>query len=322
MKFFFDKDVSIDPLKKKTIAVIGFGSQGEAQAKNLKDSGLNVIVGLRKNSKSKKKAEKFGLQVFTVSDAVKKGDIIHLLIPDEVQSAVFKKEIDPYLDKSKALSFAHGYNIVFGKIVPPINIDVFMISPHAPGVTVRKNFLEKKGVPAIFSVYQNKSGGAKKLALSLAKGCGFTRAGVYEATFKQETFSDLFAEQAVLCGGLSELVKKGFETLVEAGYPKHLAYMACAHEIGAVAQLITDYGIEGMFKKISNTAEFGARIRGQKIIDLSSKKNMKKILKEIEGGKFSKKWAKESYEKFKLLNKMRKKQQNSKMEKTFKLIKK
>lgn len=322
MKFFFDKSVSFGPLKGKTIAVIGFGAQGEAQAKNLKDSGLNVIIGLRKKSRSVKKAKRYGFRVFSVRKAVKRAGIVHLLLPDEVQPEVYRREVLPFLDRHKALCFSHGFNIVFGKIVPPENIDVFMVSPHAPGVFVREKFLEKKGVPALVAVHQNKSGQAKQLALALAKGCGFTRAGVYEASFEQETFSDLFAEQAVLCGGLSELVKKGFETLVDGGYPKHLAFLACAYEVKLVAGLISDLGVEGMWEKVSNTAEFGGRTRGKELIDSVVKKKMKKTLAEIEGGKFAKELEKAFEKKGKKFEKLRKRQKRHGIERAYKLVKK
>lgn len=322
MRFFFDKDVSLNPLEGKTIAVIGFGSQGEAQAKNLKDSGINVIIGLRKNSKSTKTAKDFGFEVFSVTEAVKRADIIHLLIPDEEQPAVYEKQIAPFLNETKSLCFSHGFNIVFKKIFPPKNIDVFMVSPHAPGPSVRKLFLEGKGAAAMACIHQNATGNAKQTALAIAKGCGFTRTGVYEATFEQETFSDLFAEQAVLCGGLSELVKKGFETMVEAGYPQELAFLSCAYEIRLIADLVSTKGIEGMWGKVSNTAEFGGRTRGPKIIDESVKKRMKQLLSEVESGKFAKEWGTEFGGGLKNLNQMRKKQARHEIEEAANVLKK
>ncbi len=320
MKFLFDKDISMHPLEGKMIAVIGFGSQGEAQAQNMKDSGLNVIIGLRKNSKSAKPAREYGFEVLDVSEAVKKADIVHLLIPDEEQPAVYKKEIAPFLGEKKSLCFSHGFNIVFKKIAPPKNIDVFMVSPHAPGPPVRNLYLEGKGAAAMVCVHQNASGKARETVLAVAKGCGFARAGVYETTFEQETFSDLFAEQAVLCGGLSELVKKGFETMVEAGYPKELAFLSCAYEIRLIADLVSTKGIEGMWGKVSNTAEFGGRTRGPKIIDGSVKKRMRQLLKEVESGKFAKEWGKEFDGGAKKLKKLRKEGKKSEIEKAFKIL--
>ena len=321
IKFFFDQDVSMEPLSGKTIVVIGFGSQGQAQAKNLKDSGINAIIGLRKNSKSANAAKDYGFEVFSVSEAVKRSDIIHFLIPDEEQPNVYEKQIAPFLDESKSLCFSHGFNIVFKKIFPPKNIDVFMVSPHAPGPYVRKLFLEGKGAAAMACVHQNATGNARQTALAVAKGCGFTRAGVYEATFEQETFSDLFAEQAVLCGGLSELVKKGFETMVEAGYPKELAFLSCAYEIRLIADLVSAKGIEGMWGKVSNTAEFGGRTRGPKIIDETVKKRMKQLLSEVESGKFAKEWGKEFESKSKIFNKLRKTQSEHEIEQAFESVK-
>ncbi len=322
MKFFFDKDADLTVLQGKTIAVLGFGSQGSTQAQNMKDSGLKIIVGLKKNSKSVSLAKKLGFEVMSAAKAVKKADIIHFLIPDQVQAKVFKKEIEPFLDKTKSLCFAHGLNIVLEKIVPPKGIDVFMFAPHAPGPAVRELFLQNSGVPALFAIHQNASGKARQTVLAMAKACGFTRAGVYEVSFEQETFSDLFAEQTVLCGGLSELVKNGFETLVEAGYPKELAFFSTAYEIKLIAKLLAENGVEGMFAKISNTAEYGSRTRGPRIIDKKTKQTMKQILKEIESKKFGKEWLKESENGLVTLFALRKQAKNHSLQKTFESLKK
>ena len=322
MKAFKDKDVDLGALKNKTIAVIGFGSQGSAQAMCMKDSGLNVIIGLRKNSKSAGNAKNYGFRVFSVSEAVKKADIVHVLLPDEVQAEVYRKEIEPFLGKTKALSFSHGFNIVFGFIRPPKNIDVFMVAPHSPGSEQRRLFLEGKGVPGLFAVHQNPSGRAKLLCLAMAKGCGFTRAGVYECTFLQETFSDLFAEQAVLCGGLSELIKAGFDTLTQAGFSPQMAYFACLYEVRLIANLVGEHGIEGMFERVSNTAEYGARTRGPKIIGKSARNEMKKLLKEVQSGKFAREWMKEHKGGLKKLSAMRKKGAKSALNKAAQRAKK
>lgn len=320
MEFFTDKDADLGVLEGKTIAVLGYGSQGSAQAMCMKDSGLNVIVGLRKGSESEKVAKDYGFEVLPVREAAKRADIVHVLVPDQVQAQVYKKEIEPSLGKGKALSFSHGFNIVFGFIKPPKNIDVFMVAPHSPGHEQRRLFLEGKGVPGLFAVHQNPSGRAKEFALAMAKACGFTRVGVYECSFREETFTDLFGEQAVLCGGLSQLVKAGFETLVKAGYSKEMAYFACVYEVKLIANLLSNNGIEGMFGKISDTAEYGARTRGPKIIDEDVKKRMKKILSDVESGKFAREWVKEHATGEKKLSGLRKKASTEKIELAYKSL--
>ena len=292
VKILRDEDADLNALKGKTISVIGYGSQGRAQALCMKDSGVNVIIGAR-NDETKAKAEEEGLQTMSIPDAAKKGDIIHILIPDEVQADVYEKEIMPYVKKGKTLSWSHGFNIVFKRIVPPADVDVIMVEPKAPGTEERKVFQQGFGVPALISVKQNPSGKAREIALAMAKSCGFTRAGVIECTFEQETYEDLFGEQAVLCGGLSELIKAGFETLVEAGYPPELAYFECLHEMKLIVDLVYAGGMTNMWKVVSNTAEYGGRTRANKIITPQVKENMKKILKDVESGNFAKEWVEE-----------------------------
>ncbi len=322
MKFFKDKNADLGILKGKIIAVIGFGSQGSAQAMCMKDSGLEVVVGLHAGSKSAKAAREYGFEVLPVSEAVKRADIVHVLLPDQIQAEVYKKEIEPFLSKEKSLSFSHGFNIVFGFIKPPKGVDVFMLAPHSPGTEERRLFLEGKGVPGLIAVHQNPSGKAKEKALAMAKACGFTRVGVYECSFEQETYSDLFAEQAVLCGGLSELVKAGFDTLVKKGFPPEMAFFACAYEVKLIANLLSTNGIEGMWSKVSDTAEYGGRTRGPKIIDKSIRKRMEKLFSEVESGKFAREWMKEHATGEKKLLGLRKKAGGQKIEFAAKSLKK
>lgn len=304
-KTYYNTDADLNALAGKTVAIIGYGSQGHAHALNLKDSGINVIVGLRKSSSSWADAENEGLKVFKTAEAAKKGDIIMVLIPDQHQAPVFTSEIEPYLEEGNALAFAHGFNIHFDGIVPPKNVDVFMVAPKGPGHLVRRVFTQESGVPCLFAIYQDFSGTVKETALAYAKAIGGTRAGVLETTFKEETETDLFGEQAVLCGGASELVKAGFEILVDAGYQPEIAYFECLHELKLIVDLMYEGGIEGMYYSVSETAEYGGLSRGDRIIDAGTKQRMKEMLAEVQNGEFAKEWMKESSDGMPNLNKMR-----------------
>ncbi|MGB7084369.1 MAG: ketol-acid reductoisomerase, partial [Phormidesmis sp.] len=265
-KMYYDSDANLDLLNGKTVAIIGYGSQGHAHALNLKDSGVNVVVGLYEGSRSIAKAEAEGLAVKSVADAAKVADFIMILLPDEIQRSIYKESIEPHLEAGNVLAFAHGFNINFGQIVPPADIDVVMAAPKGPGHLVRRTYEQGQGVPALFAVYQDASGQARDLAMAYAKGIGGTRAGVLETTFREETETDLFGEQAVLCGGLSELIKAGFETLTEAGYQPELAYFECLHEVKLIVDLVVEGGLAKMRDSISNTAEYGDYTRGPRII--------------------------------------------------------
>ena len=285
---FYQSDCDLNLLKDKTVAIIGYGSQGHAHALNLKDSGVNVIIGLYVGSKSWKKAEEQGFEVFTAAEAAKKADIIMILINDEKQAAMYKKDIEPNLEEGNMLMFAHGFAIHFGQIVPPANVDVTMIAPKGPGHTVRSEYQEGKGVPCLVAVQQDYTGMAQQMALAYAAGIGGSRAGVLETTFKTETETDLFGEQAVLCGGVCALMQCGFETLVEAGYDPRNAYFECIHEMKLIVDLIYQSGFAGMRYSISNTAEYGDYITGPKIVTEDTKKAMKQILADIQSGAFAK----------------------------------
>ncbi|VXD21987.1 ketol-acid reductoisomerase [Planktothrix paucivesiculata] len=286
-RMYYDADANLDILAGKTIAIIGYGSQGHAHALNLKDSGVNVIVGLYPGSKSAHKAKDSGLAVHSVEDAAKAADFIMILLPDEVQKTVYKNEIEPYLTEGKTLAFAHGFNIHFGQVVPPAHVDVVMVAPKGPGHLVRRTYEQGQGVPALFAVYQDASGQARDLAMAYAKGIGGTRGGVLETTFREETETDLFGEQAVLCGGLSALIKAGFETLVEAGYQPELAYFECLHEVKLIVDLVVEGGLAKMRDSISNTAEYGDYTRGPRIVTDETRAEMRKILSEIQSGQFA-----------------------------------
>jgi len=290
LKVYYDHDADLQLLQGKTVAVLGYGSQGHAQAQNLKESGVDVIVGLRPNSPSVAKAQQDGLTVMPVSEAVEKADIIQVLLPDERQKEVYEREILPHLKPGNTLSFAHGFNIHFKQIVPPPDVDVIMIAPKSPGHMVRRMYQEGKGVPALIAVYQDYSGKAKDTALAFAKGIGATRAGVIETTFREETETDLFGEQAVLCGGLTALIKAGFEVLVEAGYSPEMAYFECLHEMKLIVDLMYEGGISWMRYSISDTAQFGDLTRGPRLINENVKNEMRQILKEIQTGEFAKEW--------------------------------
>jgi ketol-acid reductoisomerase len=292
-KIYSDKDADLSVLQGKTLAVLGFGSQGHAHALNLKDSGCKVIIGLYPASKSRKVAEDYGFAVHDTAEAVRLADVIMVGIPDTKQAAAYKKDIAPNLASGKTLLFTHGFSIHFKTVVPPANVNVIMVAPKGPGHIVRRQFTEGKGVPSLIAVYQDHRKNAKKIALAWAKGIGGTRGGVIQTTFKEETETDLFGEQTVLCGGASALVQAGFETLVEAGYSPEMAYFECLHELKLIVDLMNESGIAGMRFSISETAKWGDVSVGPKIIDASVKKRMKTALKEIQNGKFAKNWINE-----------------------------
>jgi len=285
---FYDKDCDLGLIKAKKVAMIGFGSQGHAHAENLRDSGVEVIVGLKNGGASWSKAEAKGFKVMSVGEATKAADLVMILTPDEFQGDIFKAEIEPNLSEGNAIAFAHGFNIHFGQIIPPKGIDCIMIAPKAPGHTVRNEFVSGGGVPMLIAVSQNESGRAKELALSYASAIGGGRTGIIETTFKAETETDLFGEQAVLCGGLCALINAGFETLVEAGYEPEMAYFECQHEMKLIVDLIYQGGMADMRYSISNTAEYGDYVSGNRVVNESSKAAMKEVLKEIQNGKFAK----------------------------------
>ena len=289
-KMFYEKDTNLGLLQGKKVAVIGFGSQGHAHALNLHESGVDVVVGLYEGSKSWDKVKEAGLEVATTAEAAKKADIIMILVPDEKQAKLYREEIAPYLEEGNALVFAHGFNIHFKQIVPPSNVDVFMIAPKGPGHMVRRTYTEGSGVPCLIAVEQDYSGKAKDLALAYANGIGGARVGVLETTFKDETETDLFGEQAVLCGGVTALIKAGFETLVEAGYAPENAYFECMHEMKLIVDLMYQGGMAAMRYSISDTAEYGDYVTGSRIITDETKKEMKQVLTEIQDGTFAKKW--------------------------------
>ena len=287
---YYEKDCDIKRLDGKTVAVVGYGSQGHAHAQNLKDSGVNVIIGLYNGSKSAVKAKEDGFEVYTTEEAVQKADFVMILVNDEKQAALYKKSIAPYLREGMTLAFAHGFNIHFKQITPPANVNVVMIAPKGPGHTVRSQFLEGKGVPDLVAVYQDATGDAKDIALAYAAGIGGARAGILEITFREETETDLFGEQAVLCGGVGALIQAGFDTLVEAGYKPENAYFECIHEMKLIVDLIFRGGFKFMRYSISDTAEYGDYTVGKRIITPAVKAEMKKVLSEIQSGEFAKNW--------------------------------
>ncbi|HEY9895238.1 MAG TPA: ketol-acid reductoisomerase [Candidatus Sericytochromatia bacterium] len=292
-RMYYDADANLD-LLNGTIAIIGYGSQGHAHALNLKDSGANVIVGLYPGSKSAIKAKESGLTVYSVEEAAKLADFIMVLLPDEVQKTVYKNEIEPHLTEGKVLAFAHGFNIHFAQVVPPSNVDVVMVAPKGPGHLVRRTYEQGEGVPALFAVFQDASGQARDRAMAYAKGIGGTRAGILETTFREETETDLFGEQVVLCGGLTALIKAGFETLVEAGYQPEVAYFECLHEVKLIVDLIVEGGLAKMRDSISNTAEYGDFTRGPRIVNDDTRAEMRKILLEIQTGQFAREFVLEN----------------------------
>ena len=290
MKMYYDDDANLELLAGKTVAVIGYGSQGHAHSLNLKESGVNVVVGLREGSSRRAEAEKEGLKVLSVADAAKAGDIIMILINDEVQGDVYEQDIKPNLSAGNSLAFAHGFNIHFGQVVPPAEVDVFMVAPKGPGHLVRRVYSEGGGVPGLLAVEQDASGRAHEVGLAYARGIGCTRGGVIETTFREETETDLFGEQVVLCGGLTELIRAGFDTLVEAGYQPEVAYFECLHEVKLIVDLIYEGGIANMRSSISDTAEFGDLSSGRRIVTDETRAEMKRVLSDIQTGRFAKDW--------------------------------
>ena len=315
-KIYYESDCDLSVLDGKTVAVIGYGSQGHAHALNMKESGVNVIIGLYEGSRSWKKAEEQGFQVYTSAEAAKRADIVMILINDEKQAKLYKNDIEPNLKSGAALAFAHGFNIHYGCITPAKDIDVFMIAPKGPGHTVRSQYQEGKGVPCLIAVHQDATGKAYDIGLAYALAIGGARAGVLETTFREETETDLFGEQAVLCGGVVALMKAGFETLVEAGYEPESAYFECIHEMKLIVDLIFQSGFKGMRYSISNTAEYGDYITGPKIITEETKKAMKKILSDIQDGTFARDWLVENEVGCPHFLAMRKNEANHQSEKT------
>lgn len=293
-RMYYDADANLDLLAGKTIAIVGYGSQGHAHALNLKDSSMDVVVGLYPGSKSAAKAAAEGLTVKTVADAASAADLIMILLPDETQKTVYKNEIEPHLTEGKVLAFAHGFNIHFAQVVPPSHVDVIMVAPKGPGHLVRRTYEQGEGVPCLFAVYQDASGQARDRAMAYAKGIGGTRAGILETTFREETETDLFGEQVVLCGGLTALIKAGFETLVEAGYQPELAYFECMHEVKLIVDLIVEGGLAKMRDSISNTAEYGDYTRGPRVVTEATRAEMRKILAEIQTGQFAREFVLEN----------------------------
>jgi ketol-acid reductoisomerase len=314
-KVYTDKDANLGVLRNKTLAVLGFGSQGHAHALNLKDSGCHVIIGLYEGSKSIPVAKEKGFKVYPTAEAVRRADVIFVALPDTKQARVYEQDIAPNLTKGKTLLFSHGFSIHFKTIVPPKNVDVILVAPKGPGHIVRRQYTEGKGVPSLIGVYQNPSGKAKQVALAWTKGIGATRAGVLQTSFKEETETDLFGEQTVLCGGLSALVQAGYETLVEAGYQPEMAYFECLHELKLIADLMNEAGISGMRFSVSETAKWGDVSVGPKIIDAGVKKRMKTALQDIQSGKFAKGWIAEFKGGYKRYNALLKKGEKHSIEK-------
>ena len=289
-KMYYDKDADIGFIKEDKVAVIGYGSQGHAQAQNLKESGVRVVVGLREGSSSRKEAEEAGITVMSPAEAAAWADVVQILIPDEKQHEVYARDIEPHLTGGKALVFSHGFSIHHQLISPPPNVDVFMVAPKSPGHLVRRMFVEGAGVPGLLAVYQDYTGKARERGLAYARGIGCTRAGVIETTFAEETETDLFGEQAVLCGGVTELVKAGFDTLVEAGYQPEIAYFECLHELKLIVDLMYEGGLEWMRYSVSDTAQYGDLTRGKRIVTAETRQEMRKMLKEVQTGEFAREW--------------------------------
>ncbi len=320
LQIYLDKDINKDLIKSKKIAVIGFGSQGYGQSMNLKDSGCDVVLGLRLGGKSDIKAKDYGFRTMTIEDAVKYADIVQILIPDEIQAKVYEEQIKPYLRKGQYLMFSHGFNIHYKKIVAPEYVNVIMVAPKGPGHTVRSEYAIGRGVPSLIAVYQNPSGDSREVALSYAAAIGAGRAGIIETTFKEETETDLFGEQAVICGGVSALIKAGFETLVEAGYSPYMAYFEVLHEMKLLVDLINQGGLADMRYSISNTAEYGDMTRGPKVIGKESREAMKELLKDIQSGKFADEFMNEMQTGCKNFDRLRKENANHLIEKVGKEI--
>ncbi len=320
MKIYYDKDADLAVLKKKKIAVIGYGSQGHAQSQNLKDSKMNVVVSEVKGSKAWKQAVKDGMEVMEAAEAAQWADVIQILVPDEMQASVYQNFIAPHLKKGDILGFSHGFNIHYGQIVPPADVNVMMVAPKGPGHLVRHEYLQKSGVPSLIAIYQNPSKNTKKVAMAYARAIGAGRAGIIETTFKEETETDLFGEQAVLCGGCTEMVMAGFETLVEAGYAPEMAYFECLHELKLIVDLMQEGGIANMRYSISNTAEYGDLTRGPKVIGAESRAAMKKILEDIQNGEFAREWILENRANAPVLNALRRRGEEHSIEKVGKKL--
>lgn len=314
-KIYYDKDADLNVYKGRTIAIVGYGIQGRGQALSLRDSGLDVLVAQRPGGVNYDQAKKDGFEPVDADVAAKKADVIMILTQDHVQGELYRKFIKRYLKKGKSLAFSHGFNIHFGQIKPPADVDVWMIAPKGPGALVRRQFEEGKGVPCLVAIHQNASGNALKDALAYAKGIGGGRAGIFETTFKEETETDLFGEQVVLCGGTSALIKAGYETLVEAGYAPEMAYFECLHELKLIVDLIYEGGIVGMRQRVSDTAEYGDYTRGPRIINARTRREMKKILKEVQSGKFAREWMRENKNGRPNFNKYREDSKNHPVEK-------
>jgi ketol-acid reductoisomerase len=315
MNIFYDRDASLDCIKGKTVAILGYGSQGHAHANNLRDSGVSVVVGLQKGSGSWSKAEAAGLKVLGTADAARAGDVVMILIPDEAQSESYEREIKKELRRGKYLACAHGFNIHFRKIIPPQDVNVFMIAPKGPGHLLRSEYLKGRGVPCLLAIHQDPSGDTKEIALAYGSAIGGGRAALLETTFKDETETDLFGEQSVLCGGLTALILAGYETLVEAGYPPEMAYFECVHEVKLIVDLIYEGGIANMRYSISNTAEYGDLTRGSRVIGSEVREAMKRILKDVQSGKFAEEWVTEYRCGLPRFRELRKEAQNHPVEK-------
>jgi ketol-acid reductoisomerase len=314
MKVYYENETSLDSLKNKKIAILGYGSQGHAHALNLKESGMDVVIAEVKGGEAWKKASEAGFDVFETADAVKMANVVMILLPDQLQKKVYDDAIAENLKEGDTLVFAHGFNIHYKQIVPPENVNVMMIAPKSPGHLVRRTFLEGSGVPCLIAIYQDPSGNTKDMALAWAKGIGGTKAGVIETTFKDETETDLFGEQAVLCGGSAELIKAGFDTLVEAGYAPELAYFECLHELKLIVDLYYEGGLSRMNYSVSDTAEYGGMSRGSKIITDQIRANMREILKDVQNGSFAQEWIKENAEGQPNMNKLRDENKNHPIE--------
>ncbi len=315
MKLYYDNDADLKQLSNKTVAVIGYGSQGHAHALNLHESGVNVVVGLRPESDFNAKAKADGLKSMPTAEAVKQADIVMILIPDQSQRATWEADIRPNLKTGAALAFAHGFNIHYNQIVPPSGTDVFMVAPKGPGHLVRRVYKEGFGVPCLFAIYQDASGKARETALAYAKGIGGTRAGVIETTFREETETDLFGEQAVLCGGVTELIKAGFKTLVDAGYKPEIAYFECLHELKLIVDLFYEGGIAGMYYSVSDTAEYGGMTVGPKVVDESTETKMKEVLKRVQDGTFAREFIMENQTGRAVMTSMRRQHEELQIEK-------
>ncbi len=319
-KIYYEKDADLGVLKEKVIAIVGYGNQGHAQAQNLRDSGFKVIVGELEGSPGWMRAKEAGFEVETAKKAAQKANIIQILVPDEFQAKLYQTDILPLLKKGNALGFSHGFNIHFHQIVPPQWVDVFMVAPKGPGVLLRRTYQEGKGVPCLIAIEQDASGLAKEIALAYARGIGGTRAGVIETTFREETETDLFGEQVVLCGGVTALIKAGFETLVEAGYQPEMAYFECLHELKLIVDLLQESGLSGMRSAISNTAQYGDLTRGPRIITQKTREEMRKILQEVQSGQFAREWIMENQTNQPVFNALTKKDEEHLIEKVGKKL--